>query len=272
MFRFFSHYLVVKWVVFLRKAKIFINQVNIYLIIVVVRDLHLKTLIGLLAAVSFLIILLVVYFANPMQQIVWKGECSDCVALTFDDGPNSPYTEQILDILQEENVKATFFVLGQNVEFQPEIFSQVVGQGHEVGIHTYSHPFMPNTEDRILIQEIYLSKSVLGNSGIDDFDTSEIKYFRPPNGLITPKQIKIVESLGLQVINFNLDSRDYLGLSSEQIITKVLDNVEHGDIILFHDGGGKTRKETVNALPYVIKGIKNKGYKIVTISEMLRSS
>lgn len=180
------------------------------------------------------------------------------VALTFDDGPNKPYTQQILDILDEKKIKATFFVLGENVKPNLDLLQRMVSQGHEIENHGYSHDFRQYR----LFDE--LKKS---DTEIYDVIKMHTQYYRPPGGYITKFQRENIEKKGYEVILWSVDSQDWRRPGVKGIINNVIKNVYSGAIILFHDGGG-LRIQTVEALKLLITDLSNQGYRFVTIREL----
>lgn len=186
------------------------------------------------------------------------------VALTFDDGPHPCYTKQILNILKKEKVHATFFVVGMFAEYYPSILRRIAKEGNELGNHTYTHLNSAKAKRKQLRREIkttdQLIKKASGHSG---------RWFRPPGALIDGGALKVVSSLNYQVVLWDVDSLDWQKPKPRELAKRVLRRVKPGSIVLFHDGGGN-RSRTVAALPLVIKGLKKRHLKIVTISELVK--
>ncbi|MCD5390826.1 polysaccharide deacetylase family protein [candidate division NPL-UPA2 bacterium] len=207
---------------------------------------------------------------NQAGIIYWHGDTgSHQVALTFDDGPNEPYTSQILDILDEYAVKATFFMVGRNVENFPETARKVKEAGHVIGNHTYSHrgPIL-NTPPRVA-NEISKAEDVIQKV------TSISPYlFRPPYGAVGPRVLRQVERLGYVVSQWSVNAGDWRGASPQKIKKRVLSQIEDGAIVLMHDGrnlsAGHDRSSTVAALPEIILSLQDRGYKLVTLPELLK--
>jgi peptidoglycan/xylan/chitin deacetylase (PgdA/CDA1 family) len=192
------------------------------------------------------------------------------VALTFDDGPSAVWTPQILDALKAVNVKATFFMLGMHVQQYPEIARRVAEEGHEIGNHTYDHHGLFYYKPQELNREVKdTEKVILSVTGI------KTKYFRPPKAWITAKERKYLNSLGYTTVLWSLNSKDWVNFDDRYIVKYILHHVQPGDIILFHDSGGvfKTeggnRKETVNTIPRLVQKLRERGYRFVTISQLL---
>ncbi|OUM87053.1 MAG: chitooligosaccharide deacetylase [Bacillus thermozeamaize] len=188
------------------------------------------------------------------------------VALTFDDAPDSIYTPQILDVLKREGVKATFFVVGNRIEAHPEIMRRIVKEGHAVGNHSYNHANLPKLKDGPFRNQIEKTDQLIRR-----FTGHIPRFVRPPYGNIQEEQIKWLASQKKTIVNWNVDSLDWKGLSAEQVATNVLAHVHPGAIILMHSGGGagEDLSGTVNALPEIIRKLRADNVKLVTIPELL---
>jgi peptidoglycan/xylan/chitin deacetylase (PgdA/CDA1 family) len=188
------------------------------------------------------------------------------VALTFDDGP-SPDTELILDVLAEHHLSATFFMVGREVESFPGIAQRVFAEGHEVGNHSYSHPvylFQRALETRDQVQR---AQDVIA-------ETIGVRptLARPPFGVRTPAYFGATRALGLRTVQWDVAGFDWKRRSPSQIADNVLRKVRPGSIILLHDGdsaGKQDRKNTVAALPLIIKGLKHRDLQIAPLSQLL---
>lgn len=185
------------------------------------------------------------------------------IALTFDDGPHPQYTDRILEVLEREGVRATFFVIGSNVRLYPEITKRVLAAGHEIGNHTYSHPLVPLTATEELEREVEQTDTLLLSLGIP-----RPVFFRPPQGKFPPDAEGFLERTGKIAVLWSIDTRDWAHTETEQMIREVEEKVGGGDIILFHDFvGGKTN--TVDAIKKLIPTLRERGYQFVTLSELL---
>src|SRR3989338_936362 len=189
------------------------------------------------------------------------------VAITFDDGP-SEYTEKILDVLKKKKAKATFFLVGKNMEKYPEIAKRIVRQGHEIGSHSYEHiQLFPRTA-KTLVGQIEKNESI-----IKKITGKKPKYFRPPRGTYDQKLRRILVSRGYKIILWTISSQDWRNPGTEQIVSRATNELRNGDIILFHDGiiypWGTSRQQRIDALPEVIDEIKRKKLKPVKLSELL---
>lgn len=191
------------------------------------------------------------------------------ICLTFDDGPTIEYTPLILDLLQEYGAKATFFVLGEFVEYYPDIACRIAEEGHELGNHTFSHP------DLTLLSTDELKKEILRTQQIVHAHTNKhCSLFRPTYGVFYNETVNYVEEeLGL---GFVLWSRDMLikdwELPGSDVLSKRIDsNAKSGSVVLLHDGGGN-REQTVETLKHTLPNLIKQGYQFITVSEMIELS
>jgi len=226
---------------------------------------------GLLALLAFMISYYEYHGIGPQGGIIRRGPHENIVSLTFDDGPNPIYTAQILDILKEKGVKASFFVVGENVAKYPEIAKRIVSEGHDIGNHTHSHgKLVPSTRRVVLRQLNNCDSAIRKASG------AGTKLFRPPRGIYSNAVRKLLLEEGYRIILWTVSSVDWGGLSHKTIFWRVKWFARKGAIILFHDSGALIRKEgasrinTVQALPMIIDHLRQKrGFEIVPVSEML---
>ncbi len=218
-------------------------------------------------------------FLNAVPFIHWLRRpvrCADRslqrVALTFDDGPNEPFTTEILAILKEHDVKATFFVIGENAERFPETCQRLQMEGHIIGNHTYSHPkWLILRRRNSTIQEVQLTQEAIQKAGC-----KKPILFRPPYGFWTPRFLQTVRRLGLEVITWDNMTDDWeANKKAEDITSAILKKVRPGGIIVLHDGrNGRfnyDRASMVKALPAILSNLKQQGYQFVTMTEMLRT-
>lgn len=190
------------------------------------------------------------------------------IALTFDDGPNDPYTPQFLDVLARHNVKATFFMLGGYVQARPDLARIVAEAGHVIGNHTFSHPnliFVPANRARKEIEDCHRA--------LTDAVGEHSRLFRPPFGGRRPASLRVARALGLEPIMWNVTGYDWKAPSPEYIEQKIANRLRGGSVILLHDGGhermGVDRSKTVVATERVIERCKTEGYEFVTVLEMM---
>ncbi|CAG9621838.1 polysaccharide deacetylase family protein [Sutcliffiella rhizosphaerae] len=198
-------------------------------------------------------------------QVFWEAHTTDKkVAITFDDGPNSIYTPIVLEVLNEYDAKATFFVVGNMVEKHPDIVSNIVYNGHELGNHTFSHAYGQSVSEEELLEEIEKTNSIL-----QLVIGSRPSYFRPVGGYYSDEVIDSAVQLNHKVLlwSWHQDPKDWSDQKAAQIANHVTQNIRPGDVILLHDGGGN-RMETVLALKLILPILKDEGYRFVTASEL----
>jgi peptidoglycan/xylan/chitin deacetylase (PgdA/CDA1 family) len=193
-------------------------------------------------------------------------------ALTFDDGPAEPFTQQVLDILREQRVPATFFVVGKNVERHPELLRRIVAEGHEVGNHTYSHLFVYFKSRRRMAEEIDRTQAI-----IEKVTNIRPKVFRPPYGARWFGLVPTLLERGMHMILWSATGYDWK--KDVQGITRAsLRELKPGAVILLHDGRNALpatevdRSRTVAALPDIIAGAREQGYTFAPLKEFLPSS
>jgi peptidoglycan-N-acetylglucosamine deacetylase len=235
----------------------------------VARDLEVDTANGFIKTEKF--------EALPSSYVVQRtGDRPGLLALTFDDGPDPRWTPAILDILKEENVPATFFIIGKNGQANPDLVRRVVDEGHEVGNHSYTHPNLG---------EIPLSLTELELNATQRLIESEVGrstvLFRPPYfgdaEADKPQEVEpalVAQNLGYIMVGVRIDPDDWqLPATADQIVGRVIDRAAdsnpetRGEIILLHDSGGD-RSATVEALPRLIQELKARGYRFVAVSDL----
>ncbi|BDI29660.1 hypothetical protein CCAX7_17110 [Capsulimonas corticalis] len=183
------------------------------------------------------------------------------IALTFDDGPHPAYTPQLLKILKDNGVKATFFVVGEQAEKYPDLIKAEVAGGHAVGNHTYDHVSLIKIPQEYVATEIKACGEVL-----ERILGKPVNLFRPPGGVYDRSVAETSEALGYKMILWTDDPGDYASPGSNLIETRTLDHVTNGGIILLHDG----IQQTIDVLPQMLKYLKSKGYEFVTVEQMVK--
>lgn len=181
------------------------------------------------------------------------------VALTFDDGPWPHSTNEILGILRDNNIKATFFMVGQEIGRRPEVAAQVRDAGHVIGAHSFTHavrPRDPNGE---------ISKTDVNLKKVLQFTPT---IYRPPYGIVHNAMTRRAQTTNKAIILWSADSEDWRKPGVSRIVSNVLREVGPGGIILMHDGGGN-RAETIAALPQIISGLRSRGYQFVTVPQLM---
>ena len=192
------------------------------------------------------------------------------VALTFDDGPSPVWTPRILDVLKGADVKATFFMLGEHVKMYPDVARRVAREGHTIGNHTYDHHVLLYYHSKELESEIRRTEDI-----IKEVTGVRTLYFRPPKAWMTSAEKRLVKSMGYEVVLWSLNSKDWVTFDDKYMIKYLLRHVRPGDIILFHDSGGAfsteggDRDETVLAVMRLIERLKEKGWRFVTVDELV---
>ena len=186
------------------------------------------------------------------------------VALTFDDGPGKD-TASILSILKPNDVPATFFVVGQEVQANPGMVAQEIAQGNQVGIHTWDHADMTKLSPAKQQQEIVdTQNAIINDSGVAS------RLFRAPYGAVSPSVIAAAERNKLLSVLWEDDTNDWQRPDPGTIVQRVMSQVSPGTIVLMHDGGGD-RANTVAALPTIIKDLKQQGYGFATVGDLVVS-
>jgi peptidoglycan/xylan/chitin deacetylase (PgdA/CDA1 family) len=197
------------------------------------------------------------------------------VVLTYDDGPNPPHTQALLELLERHDVKATFFLKGRNIEAFPELVRSVAQAGHEIGNHSYHHRPMISLSEAAMREEL-----VRTNILIDDLLGYQPVLFRPPYGAQGPGLKLALEDLDMVSIIMSDHGADWEVTESGLIAEAVLETVEPGSIILLHDGHGDvadpltqdSRSATVAATGIIIKSLKERGYRFATVGELMAIS
>jgi len=213
---------------------------------------------------------------NPRRTVlmlssVWKGDIitqvdtsgRKLVALTFDDGPDPRYTPSVLAILKQYQVKATFFVVGENAEAHPGLVRQAIKEEHEIENHTYSHPEL----NRDTLAEVK-AEIVGAQETIEGLTGRYPHYFRPPKRLYNQQVIKAAHASSMQVVLWTVCVENQSCPTPQKMAARVLKKMRPGAIILAHDGG-LPRETTIHALPFIIEGYQEQGYTFVTLSELI---
>ena len=182
---------------------------------------------------------------------------TNAVFLSFDDGPIPKITPWVLEELKKYDAKATFFCIGENIKKYPEILKRIISEGHSVGNHTYNHLNGWKTNTEAYIQNCNKNKEILKKSkGSEQDENTEL--FRPPYGKLTSKQSKILQEKGYKIIMWDILSGDFdKKASKEKCLEKVLENIELGSIIVFHDSL-KAKEKLKYMLPKVLDFLKKK--------------
>lgn len=184
------------------------------------------------------------------------------VALTFDDGPG-PYTSKVIDILKRTKTPATFFVVSSMIGGNEAILKSEIEGGFVIGDHTRSHPNMG-----LLSAKDQLDEILTQSANVQEFGAPMPRLYRPPYRSFDDATFKHLKKLKMLMVLWSVDTQDYQMPGADALAKKVLADARPGSIVLMHDAGGD-RSQTVAALPKIIKGLKKKGYKFVTVPRML---
>lgn len=187
------------------------------------------------------------------------------VALTFDDGPDPLYTPRILDVLDRYKARATFFVLGTQAEAHPELLRAIVQRGHEVGTHGYRHTNLTRLKPEVVAADLKRADDLIAAAV-----GSRPRDLRPPYGFLSPTVLVEAGKLGYRIILWTdeHDPRDWTRPAAAEIARRSLQRIEKGMILLLHDSGGN-REQTVKALPLILERLRDQGYQVVTVDELL---
>jgi peptidoglycan/xylan/chitin deacetylase (PgdA/CDA1 family) len=185
------------------------------------------------------------------------------VALTFDDGPSPHNTGELLTVLARHGVKASFFMVGQNIERHRELAARVLAEGHELGNHSYSHPRLIFRSATFIEQEIEKTDTLLRGLGVK----GDI-HFRAPFGKKLFALPWILERQGRTHVIFDVVPDDHATQDEERIVRRVLEETRPGSIILLHDGWAR-KPGTLAATGRILQGLQARGFRFVTVSELL---
>ena len=210
---------------------------------------------------------------NPSSQVYGRvvlhgPRTSKVVALTFDDGPNEPYTSEVLDVLDHYGIKATFFEVASNAEYYPQSTERLIADGQVLANHSYDHSRLATAVD-FRHREVERAQSVFEQiAGVEPL------LFRPPAGIHTPWLMRSTGGQKMVVVNWDSEGLDWQrDATADSITERVLSETKPGSIILLHDGDeirhGSDRSQTVEALPRIIEGLQARGYRFVTVPQLL---
>ena len=184
------------------------------------------------------------------------------IAMTFDDGPHSSNTPRLLDILRQRNIKATFYVIGRNVDMYPHLTRRIVAEGHEIGNHTYTHRNLKTLSDSQVMTEMTRTRSaIVKATGVQP------RTMRPPYGALYQRQRELImNKFGYPTIMWAVDPRDWQRPGVSVVKSRILSGTtKRGSIVLAHD----LHAPTVDAMPSTLDGLLAKGFKFVTVSQLL---
>ena len=179
------------------------------------------------------------------------------IALTFDDGPHSVYTEEMLNVLEEAEVPATFFLLGQNIEGREELVQKIAEKGHLIGNHTMDHVQLNHQTYEKALEQIRASNQV-----ISQITGQTPVYIRPPFGEWSKE---LQEEVDMTAVLWDVDPVDWKVKNTETVVKRILKNARDGDIILLHDVYGTS----VDAALEIVDQMRAEGYEFVTVDEII---
>ena len=182
------------------------------------------------------------------------------VALTFDDGPSGKYTRRLLEGLEERGIKATFFLCGYRIKQFPELTERICREGHEIGLHGYSHKFMQNMSETAVMQEFQKTMDLLPAD-------CKVSFLRPPGGLCGKNVLTVAEKMDLGVVLWSVDPKDWEEHSIRKIVKDVVSIAQDGDVILLHD----MYDSSIEAAFAIIDTLRTQGFRFVTVSELAQA-
>ena len=198
------------------------------------------------------------YFVNTVTQ---KRTKIKEVALTFDDGPTE-FTPKFLDLLKENNIKATFFCIGQQIEKYPETFRRMIEEGHSIGNHTYSH----SDNTGFLSISKMIEEIEKGDQTISEFGNVTTHLYRPPFGVTNPNIAKAINNTKKNSIGWNVRSFDTVTTDEKKILRRVTKGLKKGSIILLHD----TSEKTYNVLVELLLFLEREKYSTFTVDSLIK--
>ncbi|MEN6325380.1 MAG: polysaccharide deacetylase family protein [Syntrophomonas sp.] len=233
--------------------------------------MHIKGFIYSICGIAILLLLVFLpceslstpYFEDRLIYEVKTKE--KVVAITFDDGPHPIYTPQILDILDKYRIKASFFLIGSQMDKHPEIVVDIFARGHVVGNHTYHH--YGNLKEKE--KEVILSELKQWDQTMKKINGQKTGLFRPPRGFIGGDILLAAEDNGDSTIMWTICADNRNAPTPELMARRVEENIGPGGIILLHDGVSKARWKDVKASELIIKSLSAQGYRFVTIPELI---
>lgn len=232
-----------------------------------------KTLGKIVGVLVLLSALLFVFISWSYSGSVMRVETTaKAIALTYDDGPNPPHTQALLELLAERGVTATFFLKGRNVEAFPELAAQVVAQGHEIANHSYQHYAMSSfSKDAMLAELVRVNELIEAVTGVKP------SLFRPPFGVQGAGLKRALDELGMLSVLADATGADWEVTDAREVADLVLAGAGPGSIVLLHDGHGdvdgpeeqESRAHSVAATAMIIDELRAQGYRFVTVSELV---
>lgn len=221
-------------------------------------------------AVSGVLLTLAVLPGNSFYGDTLTGVKTDkkIIALTFDDGPYPPYTHELLKVLADKNIHATFFMVGDNAFEHQNIVRLVHSQGHEIALHAGKH------QDLLKLNRQEIAANIdSGKMTLQWLTGEKVKYMRPPHGFRDWAVMDEIEKAGLRAVNWDIIPRDWTNPGAEEIARRVCEKAHPGAIVLLHDGDSPrktaSRQQTIEATAMIIERLRAEGYEFVTISQLI---
>ncbi len=203
-----------------------------------------------------------VFFGYSTRELpIYRVQRNDKkIAISFDCAWGTDYTDKLLEIMDKEKVKCTFFAVEFWTKKNPEYIKKISDYGHEIGTHSSTHPYMSKLDRETIVKELSSSAGE-----IEKITGKKVELFRPPYGDYNDRLIKTAKELNFYTIQWDVDSLDWKDLSAKEICDRVINRVKSGSIVLFHNQG----LHTAEALPTIISQLKSKGYEFVSIGELI---
>ena len=230
-----------------------------------------RTILRVFALITLFITLSLILYGTGAYQVFYGKTLRELpiyyvktdkkqIAISFDCAWGTDYTDSLLETMQKEKVRCTFFMVEFWTEKHPDYVKKIYDAGHEIGTHSATHPYMSKLKKEAIIKELTTS-----SKAIENITGQNPMVFRPPYGDYNDLLIKTAKELGLYTIQWDVDSLDWKDLSATQIASRVLTKVRNGSIVLFHNQG----LHTWEALPTIISTLKEQGYEFVPIGELI---
>ena len=225
------------------------------------------SILGLAAIIGLLYLLCYGGFEGPVDWLMHTDPHGDRarprIALTFDDGPHPVHTAPLLDALAELDAPATFFVVGRDVEANPELVARIARDGHELGNHTYRHRYLPLARSRSVEHELRAT-----DRAIERVTGVVPQIARPPWGGRSPRNVRVFQRLRKRLVLWDVNSFDWKGKPVDHVVERVLERARPGSIILMHEAreGGES---TIAAVKQLVPALRARGYEFVTVSNAL---
>lgn len=204
------------------------------------------------------------YYSRNISRKVIKKFNNNCIAITFDDGPDERYTPQLLDLLKKHDVKATFFLVANKAFNNKDLLYRIIREGHEIGLHSLNHKSAWLSSPWYTKRDFSESLRIFKELGVN------IKFFRPPWGTFNLFTLYNANKNELKTILWSVEAKDWSSkTTTEDIKNRIMEKIKQGDIIVLHDSNGAegAPARTIEALRYVIPELKEQGYNFATIGQ-----